>query len=96
MAVSGADKGIADIGQIHGLCQGNRKAPEKEGFRCEVDGRAEKIGYKIRAARLERIPYMLVVGEKEVETDSVSVRSRDDGDLGSMSINRLLEILRAD
>ena len=72
------------------------KILKKEGFRCEIDGRAEKIGYKIRTARLERRPYMLVVGEKEVETDSVSVRSRDDGDLGSMSVNRLLEILRGD
>ena len=67
---------------------------KKEGLRCEIDGRAEKIGYKIRAARLERIPYMIVVGEKEVETNSVSVRKRDEGDLGSMSINQLLAILR--
>lgn len=70
------------------------RALKKEGLRCEIDGRAEKIGYKIRAARLERIPYMIVVGEKEVEANSVSVRKRDEGDLGSMSINRLLAILR--
>ena len=50
---------------------------KKEGLRCEVDGRAEKIGYKIRVAQLERIPYMLVIGEKEVKTNSVSVRKRD-------------------
>ena len=67
---------------------------KREGLRCEVDGRAEKIGYKIRAARLERIPYLLIVGEKEVETDCVSVRKRDDGDLGSMPIGQLLEILK--
>lgn len=67
---------------------------KREGLRCEVDGRAEKIGYKIRAARLERIPYLLIVGEKEVETNCVSVRKRDDGDLGSMSIGQLLEILK--
>ena len=54
---------------------------KKEGLRCEVDGRAEKIGYKIRVAQLERIPYMLVIGEKEVKTNSVSVRKRDYGDL---------------
>ncbi|MDE6748967.1 MAG: threonine--tRNA ligase [Lachnospiraceae bacterium] len=65
---------------------------KKEGLRCEMDGRAEKIGYKIRTAQLERIPYMLVVGEKEVKTNSVSVRNRDNGDLGSMSIKQLLEI----
>lgn len=67
---------------------------KREGLRCEVDGRAEKIGYKIRAARLERIPYLLIVGEKEVETNCVSVRRRDDGDLGSMPIGQLLEILK--
>ena len=67
---------------------------KKEGLRCDIDGRAEKIGYKIRAARLERIPYMLVVGEKEIESSTVSVRKRDDGDLGSMPLNRLLELLR--
>ncbi len=66
---------------------------KKEGLRCEVDGRAEKIGCKIRAAQLERIPYMLIVGEKEVKTNSVSVRGRDNGDLGSMSIGQLLEVL---
>ena len=66
---------------------------KKEGLRCEMDGRAEKIGYKIRTAQLERIPYMLVIGEREAETGSVSVRKRDDGDLGSMPIKQLLEIL---
>lgn len=66
---------------------------KKEGLRCEVDGRAEKIGYKIRAARLERIPYMLVIGEQEVKDNSVSVRKREEGDLGSMPIERFLEML---
>lgn len=69
---------------------------KKEGLRCEVDGRAEKIGYKIRTAQLERIPYMLVVGEKEVNANCVSVRKRDGGDLGSMPIERLLEVLHED
>lgn len=67
---------------------------KKEGLRCEVDERAEKIGYKIRAAQLEKIPYMLIIGEKEVQSGSVSVRSRDGGDLGSMSVERLTELLR--
>ncbi|MDE6641359.1 MAG: threonine--tRNA ligase [Acetatifactor sp.] len=66
---------------------------KKEGLRCEVDERAEKIGYKIRTAQLEKIPYMLIIGEKEVKAGSVSVRRRDDGDLGSMPIQRLLEVL---
>ena len=66
---------------------------KKEGFRCEVDGRSEKIGYKIRTAQLEKTPYMLIIGEKEVKANHVSVRKRDDGDLGNMSIKQLLEIL---
>ncbi len=67
---------------------------KNEGLRCEIDKRAEKIGYKIRTARLERIPYMLVVGEKEIESDTVSVRKRDEGDMGSMPMNELLQILK--
>ena len=55
------------------------------GIRCEADNRDEKIGYKIREAQLEKVPYMLVLGEKEAESgNTVSVRSRDRGDLGSM------------
>lgn len=69
---------------------------KKEGLRCEIDGRAEKIGYKIRTARLERIPYMLVVGEKEAENNTVSVRKRDEGDQGSMTVKKLLEILHTE
>jgi len=65
-----------------------------EGIRCEVDNRSEKIGYKIRAARNERVPYILVVGEKELEKRSVSVRKRDEGDRGSMSIEELVSLLR--
>ena len=69
------------------------KALKKEGLRCEIDGRAEKTGYKIRTASLEKIPYMLIVGEKELQTNSLSVRKRDDGDLGNMPIDQLLKIL---
>lgn len=67
---------------------------KREGLRCEIDERSEKIGYKIRTAQLERIPYMLVIGEKEVQTNSVSVRGRDSGDMGSMPVERLLKVLR--
>ncbi|MDE6663238.1 MAG: threonine--tRNA ligase [Lachnospiraceae bacterium] len=66
---------------------------KQEGLRCEVDLRAEKIGCKIRTARLERIPYMLIIGAKELKTNSVSVRKRDEGDLGSMPIEQLLKCL---
>ena len=68
---------------------------EKHGYRTEIDNRSEKIGYKIREARNERVPYMLIVGEKEAEAETVSVRRRDDGenqDLGSMTIAQLFEV----
>ena len=58
----------------------------KEGFRVEVDNRNEKTGYKIREAELAKIPYMLVIGQKEVEAGTVSVRSYKDGDLGAISV----------
>ncbi len=66
------------------------------GCRAEVDERAEKIGYKIRAARNERVPYILVVGEKEEENDTVSVRRRDDGenqDLGVLTFEELVQYI---
>ncbi len=55
-------------------------------MRIEVDDRSEKIGYKIREAQLEKVPYMLVIGDKDIENNTVSVRSRKDGDVGAMSI----------
>ena len=56
------------------------------GVRAEIDGRNEKIGYKIREAQLEKIPYMLVIGDKELESGAVAVRSRKSGDLGAMPV----------
>lgn len=64
---------------------------EAAGIRVETDLRNEKIGYKIREARLQRIPYMLIVGDKEVENQQVSVRSRDEGDLGPMYVKDFLD-----
>lgn len=60
----------------------------KSGVRVEVDVRNEKIGAKIRDAQLEKIPFMLIVGEKELEAKTVSVRDRKDGDLGAMSLEK--------
>ncbi len=59
---------------------------KNQGIRVEVDDRNEKTGYKIREAQLQKIPYMLVVGEKEVEGNTVSVRSREEGDIGVKSV----------
>ncbi|MDD3367852.1 MAG: threonine--tRNA ligase [Lachnospiraceae bacterium] len=62
-----------------------------EGMRTEIDGRAEKIGLKIREAQLQKVPYMLIVGEQEVTGNTVSVRSRDEGDLGTMELERFIQ-----
>lgn len=56
------------------------------GLRVGIDGRSEKVGYKIREAQVAKVPYMLIVGDKEIEENLVSVRSRDDGELGNQSI----------
>ena len=59
-------------------------------IRVELDDRAEKIGYKIREAQLEKVPYMLIVGDKDIENNAVSVRSRKDGDIGSKNMDELI------
>ena len=61
------------------------------GIRVELDDRAEKIGYKIREAQMQKIPYMLIVGEKEVESNTVSVRSRKEGDKGAVSVEEFIK-----
>ncbi len=63
---------------------------EAAGIRASIDDRAEKVGYKIRSATMEKLPIMLTIGDKEVEEKTVSVRSRREGDLGSMSQTELL------
>ena len=63
----------------------------QEGIRVIVDDRNEKTGYKIREAQLERVPYMLVVGAKEVEENTIAVRSREEGDVGTMTIEKFTE-----
>lgn len=67
-----------------------KKILEKQNIRVEVDCRQESVGYKIREARMERNPYMLVIGDKEIEAQNIAVRSRDHGELGSMMIDDLL------
>ncbi len=64
---------------------------EKAGLRVECDLRSEKIGYKIREAQVQQVPYMLVTGDKEIETASLSVRHRKEGDLGAMSAEEFIE-----
>ena len=67
---------------------------DSQGFRVEVDGRNEKIGKKIREATLEKIPFMLVVGDRDMENGTVSVRTRKGEDLGAMSLEDFAAKLR--
>ena len=66
---------------------------EEKGIRVELDNRNEKIGYKIREAQLEKVPYMLVVGDKEIENNTVSVRSRENGDMGQEDVEEFIKNL---
>ena len=59
-------------------------------IRVEIDDRSEKIGYKIREAQLEKVPYMIVLGDKDIENGAISVRSRKDGDKGSMTLDSFI------
>ena len=68
----------------------------EEGIRVEVDERNEKIGYKIREAQLQKIPYMLVIGDKEVEANKVGVRSRKEGDQGAISITDFINRIKTE
>lgn len=67
---------------------------EDVGIRVELDEREEKIGYKIREAQLQKIPYMLIIGDKEVEANAVGVRSRKDGDIGQMSVQDFIDKIK--
>ncbi len=67
-----------------------KKALEAKGIRCEIDDRSEKIGFKIRSAQLEKVPYMLLAGDKDIENGTISVRSRKNGDEGATTMDEFL------
>ena len=75
-------------------CADAAKVLESQGFRVEVDYRNEKIGKKIRDAQMEKVPYMVVVGDRDMENGTVSPRHRADGDLGAMSLDSFAALLR--
>lgn len=81
-----ADRHVEEIIKV-------KEALEKHGIRCELDDRSEKIGYKIREAQLEKVPYMILMGDKDIENGTISVRARKDGDIGSMSVDDFLKIV---
>ncbi|MEO0143408.1 MAG: threonine--tRNA ligase [candidate division WOR-3 bacterium] len=69
---------------------------KENGFRVEIDKRKETVGYKIRDAEIHKIPYVFVVGKKEVENEGVSIRKRKEGDLGFKKLEEALEILKSE
>ncbi len=68
-----------------------KKVLESNGMRVEIDSRSEKIGYKIREAQLEKVPYMFIIGDKDIEANTVSVRHRKYGDLGAMKLDEFVD-----
>ncbi|PWL01849.1 anticodon tRNA-binding protein [Hallerella porci] len=66
------------------------------GVRTEIDESNEKLGYKIRQCELQKVPYLLIVGEKEVTDNVISVRKRKDGDKGSMSVQAFIDMTADD
>ncbi|MCD8391073.1 MAG: threonine--tRNA ligase [Firmicutes bacterium] len=71
-----------------------KKLEESGIIRIEVDDRSEKLGYKLREAQLEKVPYMLVAGDKDIENGVISVRSRKNGDMGQMSIDEFITMIK--
>jgi threonyl-tRNA synthetase len=77
-------------------CADVAKSLQNNGFRCEVDLRNEKIGFKIREHTIQRVPYLLVAGDKEVEAGTISVRDRTGKDWGVMPIDAVIQLLSKD
>lgn len=65
----------------------------EQGMRAEINLKSEPIGAKIRSAELEKIPYMFIIGDKEIESNTISIRTRKDGNKGAVAINEVLDML---
>ena len=91
MARARTDPPAADRRPPHPGLEEVKEKLEAQGFRCEIDARSEKIGYKIREAQMQKTPYMLVVGDRDVENRTVAVRQYKGGDLGAMTVEAFLE-----
>ena len=75
----------------HDYCKDILEKLQKEGIRVKFDDRNEKVGYKIREAQMEKVPYMLVIGDKEKENNEVTVRSREEADIGTMKLDEFIK-----
>jgi len=79
--------------RTHGFAQSVAKSLSEAGIRVETDLRNEKIGFKIREAQMQKIPYMLVLGDKEEESGQITVRKRSEGDTGAMSLQEFITMI---
>lgn len=86
-------KVLAMTDRTHEAAEKIKKELDNYGFRVETDLRNEKIGFKIREAQLQKTPYMLIIGDKEVDNGVVAVRSRKNGDMGAMRLNEFAQAL---
>ena len=75
----------------HEYAEKIKETLKQKGIRVEIDDRNEKVGYKIREARLQKIPYMLIIGDKEIENNTIGIRTRKDGDIGQMKLGDFIE-----
>ena len=80
----------------HDYCQKVLKELQDSGIRVKFDNRNEKIGYKIREAQMEKVPYMLVIGDKEKEDNKVTIRSREEADVGTMKLEEFIEKIKSE
>ncbi|ELK42721.1 threonyl-tRNA ligase [Brevibacillus agri BAB-2500] len=88
---------LMNISEVHiPYAEQVKEKLQQAGIRVELDARNEKIGYKIREAQVQKIPYMLVIGEKEVTDGTLSVRRRGVGDEGAMTVDEFVEKIRAE
>ncbi|WP_301171312.1 threonine--tRNA ligase [Brevibacillus nitrificans] len=88
---------LMNISEVHTpYAEKVKEQLQQAGIRVELDARNEKIGYKIREAQVQKIPYMLVIGEKEMEDGTLSVRKRGVGDEGAMSVEAFIEKIRGE
>ena len=77
-------------------CEIIRESLSNSGFRVEIDNRGERMNQKIRQAQMQKVPYMLVIGDREQENQMISVRSRESGDLGSMNVQELISKMQSE
>jgi Threonyl-tRNA synthetase len=94
VAGAGAGHRVADHGQDKRICSVGGAELREAGFRVETNLKSDKIGAKIRDAQLQKIPYMVVLGDKELEEQKVAVRERKQGDIGQMSLAEFLEMIK--